>query len=78
MRITTGDAITWYVRMRNGDSKGKLAEATAGKIVGVARLVFRMTRVERENATTSGRSFLNMQRFGNTWDQYWRRNLTKF
>ena len=41
--ITTGDAITWYERMRNGDSKGKgkLAEATARKMVGVARQVFK-------------------------------------
>lgn len=41
--ITTGDAITWYERMRNGDSKGKgkLAEATSRKMVGVARQVFK-------------------------------------
>ena len=41
--ITTGEAITWFERMRNGDSKGKgkLAEATARKMVGVARQVFK-------------------------------------
>lgn len=41
--IETGDAITWFERMLNGDSKGKgkLAEATARKMVGVARQVFK-------------------------------------
>lgn len=42
-KITTGEAITWFERMMNGDSngKGKLAEATARKMVGVARQVFK-------------------------------------
>jgi integrase len=41
--ITTGEAITWFERMLNGDKKGKgmLAEATARKMVGVARQVFK-------------------------------------
>ena len=41
--ITTGEAITWFERMLNGDKKdkGMLAEATARKMVGVARQVFK-------------------------------------
>lgn len=41
--ITTGGAITWFEQMLNGDKSGKgiLAEATARKMVGVARQVFK-------------------------------------
>ncbi len=41
--ITTGEGITWFELMLNGDKKGKgiLAEATARKMVGVARQVFK-------------------------------------